>query len=91
MIAYKLNWTFIPDLLTKKSTKTQTGLTGKERRANPRGAFGLNRLGVIPKDSQLLIFDDVWTTGSTVKEAAKILKRNGFLYVSGLTIAQTCR
>lgn len=36
----------------------------------------------------LILFDDVWTTGSTLKEAAKVLKRAGAREVWGLTIAR---
>jgi ComF family protein len=91
LIAKKLNWKCVPDLLIKKSTKAQTGLKLKERVKNPRGAFRLNKKVVVSQDFPVLIFDDVWTTGSTMKEAAKVLKRNGFGNVSGLTIAQTGR
>lgn len=36
----------------------------------------------------LIIFDDVWTTGATLKEATKVIKRNGVKEVWGLTIAR---
>jgi competence protein ComFC len=41
----------------------------------------------LKKENPIIIFDDVLTTGSTIKEAAKILKENGFRIVWGLTIA----
>ncbi|MEK7182888.1 MAG: hypothetical protein AAB694_01875, partial [Patescibacteria group bacterium] len=36
----------------------------------------------------LILFDDVWTTGATLKEAAKVLKRNGAKFVHALAIAR---
>lgn len=83
---------FIPDLLIrKKFTKPQTELKGKERRENVRGVFSLNpnyKLQ-ITKYNSLILFDDVWTTGATIKEATKVLKRAGANKVWALTLART--
>ncbi len=38
--------------------------------------------------SNVLLFDDVWTSGATLKEAARILKRAGAKIVWGLTLAR---
>lgn len=87
-IAIKMGWKFIPDFLTKKSsTLPQVGLKGTPRRQNLRGVFALNSNFQIP-DSAVVIFDDVLTTGSTLKEAAKVLKKAGVKKLWCLTIAR---
>lgn len=88
LVAKGMGWRFIPDLLIKKvATKSQTELKKEDRMDNIRGVFVLNskyKLG----ESNYLLFDDVWTTGSTLKEACKVLKRKGANSVWGLTICR---
>lgn len=99
IIAGNFGWQFYPDILIRrKSTKPQVELKGQERKENVQGVFALNPNYPIRKSltsngaSQLLstnyiLFDDVLTTGSTLKEGAKVLKRNGIKNIWGLTIA----
>ncbi len=56
-------------------TKPQTGLSGRERHANVRGAFALAES--VPKGKKILLFDDVLTTGATAKECARTLLAAG--------------
>ena len=64
-------------------------LKGKERKTNIIKAFKLNsHLPDSIFDSPLIVFDDVWTTGSTLKEAGKVLKMAGIKDVWGLTICR---
>ena len=86
-IAENLRLKFVPDLLIKKvSTAPQAGLSRGERQTNLKGSFILNKNLEVP-DSALL-FDDVFTTGSTLFEAAKVLKKGGVKKVWGLTITR---
>ena len=90
ILAKALNWQFSTELLARKAWRVpQARLKGKWRSKNIRGVFVLNpnyqSLTINPQS--LIIFDDVWTTGATIKEAAKVLKRGGFRKVFGLTIA----
>lgn len=89
LISEKTGWKFLPDLLIKRNTKTQTGLKKEERLKNLKGAFYVSSKGNLSKDSPILLFDDVWTTGSTMNEVANVLKKAGFTRVEGLTIAKT--
>lgn len=57
-----------------RHTVEQAALSRKERRSNVRGAFSVN--GKLAK-THLAILDDVVTTGSTVNELAKALRRAG--------------
>lgn len=89
-VASSTGWKFILGLLVKKRpTISQIELKGDARRQNLRGAFSLNpnyTLNTIPYT--LILFDDVATTGSTLMEAATVLKRAGVEKVWGLTIAR---
>lgn len=89
-IASQMGWKFLPDLLIRsKSTTPQTKLSGEARRQNLKGVFLVNpnyTLNAVP--STLVLFDDVFTTGSTLKEACKVLKRGGAKKVWGLTMAR---
>lgn len=93
-IAKKMNWKFIPNLLIKtKATPHQTGLPRHQRTKNILDSFSLNPKYKKPDSKShiqysLIIFDDVWTTGSTLKEACKTLKKTGFRKVWGLTLAR---
>ena len=90
-VAGAMDWKFIPDLLIKKqSTISQAELGGKARRQNLKGAFAVNptHKSIINGLESVVIFDDVFTTGSTIKEAALVLKKNGAKGVWGLTITR---
>jgi len=82
-----MEWDFIPDLLVRtKYTLSQVRLKGDDRRINVENAFTLNTTYVI-QNTSYVVFDDVVTTGSTLKEMAKVLKRAGAKKVWGLTLA----
>jgi ComF family protein len=73
-VAQHLAIPFAHDRLKRlRQTAAQTSLKGKERRKNLRGAFAVT--GKLP--GHVAILDDVVTTGATVTEAAKMLKRRG--------------
>jgi len=59
-----------------KATAPQATMTRTERARNIKGAFEVNRPELITGKNILLV-DDVFTTGATVNEAAKMLKENG--------------
>ncbi len=70
-----------------RNTKSQVGKSSKDRKQNIKGAFSLNLLPSTLAPNILLI-DDVWTTGSTLKECCYILKRAGVKKVWAVTIAR---
>ena len=59
----------LPLLTMTRRTAKQGMLTDKERRRNVRGAFKVKK-GYALRQRRILIVDDVWTTGSTLREAA---------------------
>lgn len=70
-----------------RQTKPQAGLSRKERRSNLKNAFTLrDPSAVIGKN--ILLVDDVYTTGSTVNECAGVLLKGGAKRVDVLTLAR---
>ncbi len=77
----------IADLLTRTvETKPQVTLNKEERKGNIKGAFSVNK-EVDVKGKDLVLMDDVYTSGATMMEAAKFLKRAGANSVFAMTVA----
>jgi ComF family protein len=72
-----------------RDTPSQTGLDRPERRRNIAGAFR-SRI-VEPLDAPILLVDDVVTTGSTLEEAARTLRRAGAPTVSAICVGRARR
>jgi ComF family protein len=63
-------------MVRKNWTQPQTGLTRNERLKNVRGAFELTGERRV-RGRRILLVDDVFTTGTTLSECARILKKKG--------------
>jgi len=89
-IAQRMGWYFIPDLLQKTvNTKSQTELKREERIISPKESFQVNIKYKKALKYPIILFDDVYTTGSTLTEATKELRKEGARQILGLTIAKT--
>lgn len=78
---------YIANALTKtRETKSQVGLTLKERKENLTGSFAVTDKKQI-KDKVVLIVDDVLTTGTTLGVISEKLKKSGAKEVYALTVA----
>ncbi len=89
LVAKEMGWGFAPDLLIKKKqTTSQVQLSVEDRKKNLTGVFAVSSNIVVSQYPSIVLFDDVFTTGSTLKEAAKVLKRARVKKVWGLTIAR---
>lgn len=77
------------DVLYKKTdTKHQANLPQDMRAVNLKGVFAVkNSSRVIGK--RILLVDDVFTTGTTLNEAAKALKNSGALSICAYTLAKS--
>ncbi|HVN82804.1 MAG TPA: ComF family protein, partial [Terriglobia bacterium] len=79
---------FHPRLLTRiRATQMQAGLSRRARRLNLAGAFLLPDKTEVAEKAVLLV-DDVFTTGATVNECARLLRVSGARRVNVLTLAR---
>ncbi len=69
-------------------TQPQTGLKGDERRKNVRRAFSCTDHSPL-KGRNVILVDDVTTTGNTLNECARALKRSGARSVYAIALART--
>ena len=76
-------------LVKVKRTIPQSSLSGPARRKNLKDAFQWRGNGIIPKS--VLLVDDVITTGATLEQCARTLRRAGVRAVYGLTIARAVK
>lgn len=85
----RLLW--MPDLLVReKHTIPQWELTLTDRKQNIKGAFTMTHPERI-KNQNILLVDDIVTTGITLDECAKVMKKAGATSVYALTIASGAR
>lgn len=71
-----------------RNTPAQTSLEALDRRRNLAGAFVVRRPAEV-RGKVLLLVDDVYTTGSTIRECCRTLRRAGAAEVRAVTLART--
>ena len=74
-------------LLRIRPTTPQTNLSGRKRRQNLKKAFAVKDPSEV-EGRRILLVDDVFTTGTTVNECARVLKKAGADEVNVLTLAR---
>jgi len=77
-------------LIRIRDTGSQIGLTRHQRRQNLRGAFAVKE-GTAISGRDVLLVDDVYTTGATASECARILRRAGAARVWVATVGRTLK
>ncbi len=87
LLSEKLGLKYLDAIKRIKYTKPQVKLKGRERHQNIKNAFSLNTKYNI-QNTYVLLIDDVWTTGSTLRECCDILKRAGAKKVWAITLAR---
>lgn len=89
IISKKTGIPVLKGLVKIKETYDQSQLKREERLKNLKDAFEiLEKIKNLIKDKNFLIMDDIYTTGSTMNEVAKVLVKNGAKEVKGLVIAR---
>lgn len=86
--AEKLGIPFYKKIAVKiKNNLPQHSLSARERTANVRGVYKITDSDKV-KGKNVLLIDDVFTTGATANEIARILKRAGAKYVLVATVCK---
>jgi len=93
VVAKRMNLPVSKLLKRDKNTKQQAMLTkAVERKKNMRGAFSLDKevrlSGLSLKNKNVLLIDDVFTSGESMKECTRVLKRAGVEKMWGLVMAR---
>ena len=89
-VARRIGVPYAKLLSRRRATPAQARLSGSARRRNLAGAFVARRRDSI-RGQRILLIDDVFTTGSTVEQCARTLKRAGASQVTVLTLARVDR
>ncbi len=77
----------LADILVRiRRTRSQTELSPEKRRLNVEGSFGIKDAAAL-KGANILLVDDVLTTGATLDEASRVLKQNGAGIIVAMTLA----
>jgi ComF family protein len=80
----------VDGLVRRRRTPSQGKRNAEARRRNVQGAFRA-KPGRALGGKRIVLIDDVFTTGATVGECARVLRRAGALRVDVLTVARTVR
>jgi len=75
-------------LIKQKETKEQKRLKRDERYENMKDAFEIKK-GIEVKNFNIILIDDVTTTGATLQEAYELLKKNKIKHIKLLTLAKS--
>ena len=87
-LSKKLGLDYCEGIKRIRYTRPQVKLKGKQRKENIRNAFEISPNYNLSPVTCVLLIDDVWTTGSTLKECCYILKRVGAKKVWAITLAR---
>lgn len=74
-------------LIREKDTQKQYNLHKKERIKNIQGAFSINEKIKPSIEKNILIIDDITSTGITIEELIKVLNKNEYYNITALTLA----
>jgi ComF family protein len=89
-VARRYGITLSHNLVRARYTKAQAGLNEKQRQENLKGSLVVKQpAGIAGK--RVLLIDDVFTTGATLRAAAGVLKASGAARVTALTLARVDR
>ena len=87
-LSKKLGLDYCEGLKRIRYTRSQIKLKGQQRQQNIKDAFAINSDYNLKPVPCVLLIDDVWTTGSTLRECCWILKGNGAKKVWAITLAR---
>jgi ComF family protein len=74
------------EIIRQHNTRSQIGMSADDRKQNLRHAFHITKTFPYQK---IAIIDDVITTGTTIRELCRLLKKNGIAEIDVWCIART--
>ena len=87
-LSKKLGLEYLEDVLVKiKENKTQSLVLKNERKQNVKNVFKIENPFYI-KNKKIILVDDIYTTGATIDECTKLLKKSGVKEILVLVIAK---
>lgn len=89
-IAKRFGIKLASNLVRRRYTKSQAGLTEPQRRHNLKDSFRVKRPEQL-RGKRVLLVDDVFTTGATLRTATAALKASGAAHVTAVTLARVDR
>ncbi|MGL5478655.1 MAG: ComF family protein, partial [Clostridium sp.] len=87
-LSRRLDIPCVSTLIKTKETKDQKTLTIRERKNNVKNVFEGKNINLI-KGNKFILIDDVITTGATIEEGVRVLKKYGAKEIKILTIAKS--
>jgi len=87
-LSKRLNLNYYPLLIRSKDNKAQAQLNKIARQKNVAAIFIINKKISLNQPTNVLLIDDVVTTGSTLNEATKVLKKNNYKHIICLVLAK---
>lgn len=73
-------------VLVRLNKTVQVGKSAKVRREQAKQAYGLKKEVRLRRDVHYVLFDDVWTTGSSMRAAAEVMRNAGARKISALVL-----
>ena len=73
-------------ILERLNKTVQVGKSAKVRREQAKQAYGLKKEAKLRGDIHYVLFDDVWTTGSSMRAAADAMRNAGACKISALVL-----
>ena len=87
IVSYNTNLPILDNLIIRhKHVPQQSKMSLSARMRNVRGSFKVTDKSLV-KGKSIILFDDVYTSGATTRECAKVLKRAGAKYILIATVA----